>query len=174
MYWFLYTTPVSGFWRCNWAPWKKSLFRALVLYFGREDPDSEESLAIRLILELIWTNRLRSISKGLNAFDFKKMLMSLHKFWIWDLHNPLFSCHLIWPLTFIRFDLWPLFGPTFDLYLVWLLSCIWSDLYLTFDFFPFKGVIKDERDLEMLGPQFKHEYTARQVNPYDEHAWDGK
>ena len=25
MYWFLYTTPLGSFWRCNWAPWKKKL-----------------------------------------------------------------------------------------------------------------------------------------------------
>ena len=25
MYWFLYTALLSGFWRCNWAPWKKNL-----------------------------------------------------------------------------------------------------------------------------------------------------
>ena len=23
MYWFLYTTSLGSFWRCNWAPWKK-------------------------------------------------------------------------------------------------------------------------------------------------------
>ena len=27
MYWFLYTTPLSSFWRCNWAPWKKLNFK---------------------------------------------------------------------------------------------------------------------------------------------------
>ena len=25
VYWFLYTTPLSSFWKCNWAPWKKIL-----------------------------------------------------------------------------------------------------------------------------------------------------
>ena len=25
MCWFLYTTPLSGFWKCNWATWKKKL-----------------------------------------------------------------------------------------------------------------------------------------------------
>ena len=41
-----------------------------VLQFGRKDPDSAESLAIRLILELMWIHRLRSTTPmGLNVFD---------------------------------------------------------------------------------------------------------
>ena len=41
-----------------------------VLQFGRKNPDSDESLAIRLILELIWIHRLRSTTPlGLNVFD---------------------------------------------------------------------------------------------------------
>ena len=41
-----------------------------VLQFGRKNPDSEESLAIRLILELMWIHRLRTTSPlGLNVFD---------------------------------------------------------------------------------------------------------
>ena len=41
-----------------------------ILQFGRKDPDSEESLAIRLILELMWIHRLRSTTPmGLNVFD---------------------------------------------------------------------------------------------------------
>ena len=41
-----------------------------VLQFGRKNPDSDESLAIRLILELMWIHRLRSTTPlGLNVFD---------------------------------------------------------------------------------------------------------
>ena len=44
--------------------------KLFVLQFGRKDPDSEESLAIRLILELMWIHRLRSTTPmGLNVFD---------------------------------------------------------------------------------------------------------
>ena len=40
-----------------------------VLQFGRKNPDSDESLAIRLILELMWIHRLRSTTPlGLNVF----------------------------------------------------------------------------------------------------------
>ena len=40
-----------------------------VLQFGRKNSDSDESLAIRLILELIWIHRLRSTTPlGLNVF----------------------------------------------------------------------------------------------------------
>ena len=41
-----------------------------VLQFGRKDPDSAESLAIRLIPELMWIRRLRFTTPlGLNVFD---------------------------------------------------------------------------------------------------------
>ena len=44
--------------------------KLFVLQFGRKDPDSEESLALRLILELMWIHRLRSTTPmGLNVFD---------------------------------------------------------------------------------------------------------
>ncbi|XP_069102255.1 meiosis-specific nuclear structural protein 1-like [Argopecten irradians] len=35
-----------------------------------------------------------------------------------------------------------------------------------------KGVIRDRDDLERLGSEFKSAYTARQVDPFDEEAWD--
>lgn len=35
-----------------------------------------------------------------------------------------------------------------------------------------KGVIQGEDDLQMLGPEFKEAYTRRQVDPFDEAAWD--
>lgn len=35
-----------------------------------------------------------------------------------------------------------------------------------------KGVIRDTHDLDMLGSDFKSAYTARQVDPFDEEAWD--
>ena len=41
-----------------------------VLQFGRKDPDSKESLEIRLSLERLWIHRLRSTTPmGLNVFD---------------------------------------------------------------------------------------------------------
>ena len=41
-----------------------------VLQFGRRDPDSKESLTIRLDLEQLWIHRLRSTTPmGLNVFD---------------------------------------------------------------------------------------------------------
>ena len=41
-----------------------------VLQFGRKDPDSKESLALRLELEQLWIHRLRSTTPmGLNVFD---------------------------------------------------------------------------------------------------------
>ena len=41
-----------------------------VLQFGRKDPDSQESLDIRLELERLWIHRLRSTTPmGLNVFD---------------------------------------------------------------------------------------------------------
>ena len=41
-----------------------------VLQFGKKDPDSKESLEIRLSLELLWIHRLRSTTPmGLNVFD---------------------------------------------------------------------------------------------------------
>ena len=41
-----------------------------VLQFGRKDPDSKESLEIRLDLEQLWIHRLRSTTPmGLNVFD---------------------------------------------------------------------------------------------------------
>ena len=41
-----------------------------VLQFGRKDPDSKESLALRLELEELWIHRLRSTTPmGLNVFD---------------------------------------------------------------------------------------------------------
>lgn len=35
-----------------------------------------------------------------------------------------------------------------------------------------KGVIRDERDLEMLGVNFKDAYSKRQIDPFDEEGWD--
>ena len=44
--------------------------KSYILQFGRKDPDSEESLAISQILELMWIHRLRSTTPmGLNVFD---------------------------------------------------------------------------------------------------------
>ena len=41
-----------------------------VLQFGKKDPDSKESLEIRLSLERLWIHRLRSTTPmGLNVFD---------------------------------------------------------------------------------------------------------
>ncbi|RUS73281.1 hypothetical protein EGW08_018954 [Elysia chlorotica] len=37
-----------------------------------------------------------------------------------------------------------------------------------------RGVIRDEDDLEMLGPQFQQAYTQRQIDPYDETTWETK
>nr|KAG5707301.1 hypothetical protein BaRGS_000075 [Batillaria attramentaria] len=35
-----------------------------------------------------------------------------------------------------------------------------------------KGVIQGDEDLEMLGPEFRDAYTRRQIDPFDEAAWD--
>ena len=41
-----------------------------VLQFGRNNPDSKESLGVRLKLEQLWIHRLRSTTRmGLNVFD---------------------------------------------------------------------------------------------------------
>ena len=51
---------------------KKDL-QLYVLQLGRKDPDSAESLAIRLILELMWIHRLRSTTPlGLNVLKLRK------------------------------------------------------------------------------------------------------
>jgi hypothetical protein len=36
----------------------------------------------------------------------------------------------------------------------------------------FQGVIRDEGDLNMLGGDFKNAYKARQIDPFDDEAWD--
>ena len=49
--------------------------KLFVLHFDRKDPDSEESLAIRLVLKLLWIHRLGSTTpKGFNVFYKKKMM----------------------------------------------------------------------------------------------------
>jgi len=35
-----------------------------------------------------------------------------------------------------------------------------------------QGVIRDEGDLDMLGNQFKDAYSKRQIDPFDDEAWD--
>lgn len=35
-----------------------------------------------------------------------------------------------------------------------------------------KGVIRDSGDLNMLGSEFKDAYSKRQIDPFDEEAWD--
>lgn len=35
-----------------------------------------------------------------------------------------------------------------------------------------KGVIQGQEDLDMLGPEFRQAYTRRQIDPFDENAWD--
>ena len=53
------------------------------------------------------------------------------------------------------------------------LTC--SIIHHVFYFFVFtQGVIRDDKDLDMLGPEFKETYRKRQVDPYDEDAWEGK
>ena len=37
-----------------------------------------------------------------------------------------------------------------------------------------QGVIRDGKDLDMLGPEFKRAYAARQIDPFDDQGWDGK
>ncbi len=41
-------------------------------------------------------------------------------------------------------------------------------------FLHLQGVIRDEKDLSMLGDQFKDAYTQRQVDPFDETGWNNK
>jgi len=36
----------------------------------------------------------------------------------------------------------------------------------------FQGVIKDQGDLQRLGPEFQEAYRKRQIDPFDEEAWD--
>ena len=38
--------------------------------------------------------------------------------------------------------------------------------------FCFQGVIRDEKDLDRLGADFKDAYTKRQIDPFDDDAWD--
>lgn len=35
-----------------------------------------------------------------------------------------------------------------------------------------QGVIRDSQDLQMLGPEFRDAYKQRQIDPFDESAWD--
>uniref|UniRef100_A0A2C9JVV5 Meiosis-specific nuclear structural protein 1 n=1 Tax=Biomphalaria glabrata TaxID=6526 RepID=A0A2C9JVV5_BIOGL len=37
-----------------------------------------------------------------------------------------------------------------------------------------RGVIRDEKDLDILGPQFKDAYSQRQIDPFDDLAWNSK
>ena len=36
----------------------------------------------------------------------------------------------------------------------------------------FQGVIRDEGDLDRLGADFKDAYSKRQIDPFDDDAWD--
>ena len=36
----------------------------------------------------------------------------------------------------------------------------------------FQGVIRDEGDLDRLGADFKDAYAKRQIDPFDDDAWD--
>ena len=35
-----------------------------------------------------------------------------------------------------------------------------------------QGVIRDEQDLDLLGPEFRQAYSQRQTDPFDETAWE--
>ncbi|ELU11376.1 hypothetical protein CAPTEDRAFT_151678 [Capitella teleta] len=37
-----------------------------------------------------------------------------------------------------------------------------------------KGVIRDEEDLSMLGPDFQERYTKRQIDPFEDSGWDAR
>ena len=63
-----------------------------VLQFGRRDPDSKESLTIRLDLEQLWVHRLRSTTPmGLNVFDWLVIgpwSVHIHPVAVWLVVNP--------------------------------------------------------------------------------------
>jgi len=38
----------------------------------------------------------------------------------------------------------------------------------------FQGVIRDQGDLQRLGPDFQDAYQRRQIDPFDDEAWDDR
>ena len=39
-------------------------------------------------------------------------------------------------------------------------------------FYYLQGVIRDEKDLDRLGSDFKQAYSKRQIDPFDDEGWD--
>ena len=81
-----------------------------VLQFGRRNPDSDESLAIRLILELMWIHRLRTPTPlGLNVFDLKENGFVTSQTHLGrNIMNPYLSLFCICNYMMVLFPAWTL------------------------------------------------------------------